>query len=156
MPIRTTTHKLLHINCHIIRLLSLVGILYAVFFLQMSVYADGVPGGTITDPIVRAVDIAKPAIVRIITDVPAKLTVHFSPTNSITFPQTGDPYPVELSGSGAFISSHGDILTADHVVNPPHDASLSQYLDTLAAQDVATYVNQHGTQQVTKDQVTSG
>ncbi len=156
MPIKNITSKLLHINCHITRLLSLVAVLcYTVFFLQATAYADGVPGGNISDPIVRAVDIAKPAVVRIITDVPAQLTVRFSPTTSVTFPQTGNPYPVELSGSGAFISSHGDILTADHVVNPPHDASLSQYLDILAAQDVATYINQHGTQQVTKDQVTS-
>lgn len=129
--------------------------LCALFFIQVYsvAYADGVPGGNVADPVVRAVDVATPAVVRIITDVPAKLTVHFSQTTTVTFPQTGDPYPVELSGSGAFISSHGDILTADHVVNPPHDASLSQYLDTLAAPDVATYINQHGTQQVTKDQV---
>ena len=155
MPIKTITFKLSHSNCHIIQLLSLVSVLCAVFFLQtFSVaYADGVPGGNIADPVVRAVDVATPAVVRIITDVPAKLTVHFSQSTSVTFPQTGDPYSVELSGSGAFISSHGDILTADHVVNPPHDASLSQYLDTLAAPDVAAYVNQHGTQQVTKDQV---
>ncbi len=155
MPIKNTTHKLLHMNCHIVRLLSLVGILCALSFLQaFSVaYADGVPGGNVADPIVRAVDIATPAVVRIITDVPSKLTVHFSQTNSVTFPQTGNPYPLELSGSGAFISSRGDILTADHVVNPPHDASLSQYLDTSAAADVTAYINQHGTQQVTNDQV---
>ncbi len=155
MPIKNITHRLSHINCHITRLLSLFGVLCAVFFLQTYsvAYADGVPGGNIVDPVVRAVDIATPAVVRIITDVPAKLVVHFSQTTSVTFPQIGDPYPVELSGSGAFISSHGDILTADHVVNPPHDASLSQYVDTLAAPDVAAYVNQHGTQQVTKDQV---
>ena len=132
----------------------LIGVLCASFMLQSVAHADGVPGGNIADPVVRAVDIAKPAIVRIITDIPSKLTVHFSATNDVTFPQTGDPYPLELSGSGAFISSHGDILTADHVVNPPQDASLSQYLDQLAAQDVATYINQHGTQQVTSDQVT--
>ncbi len=157
MPIKSITHEPLHFNCHIIRLLSLVGVLcYAIFFLQASAYADGVPGGNIADPIVRAVDIATPAVVRIITDVPAKLTVHLSSASSVTFPQTGNPYPVELSGSGAFISSHGDILTADHVVNPPHDSSLSQDLDILAAPDVAAYINQHGTQQVTNDQVTSG
>jgi len=156
MPIENITQKPLHMNCHIIRLLSLIGVLcYAVFFLQAPAYADGVPGGNITNPVVRAVDIAKPAVVRIITNVPAKLTVRFSPTTSVTFPQTGASYMVELSGSGAFISSHGDILTADHVVNPPHDASLSQYLDTLAASDVAAYINQQGKQQVTKDQVVS-
>ncbi|GAC1581490.1 MAG: hypothetical protein NVS4B1_17060 [Ktedonobacteraceae bacterium] len=155
MPKINITHKLLHVNRHIVRLLSLVGILCAIFFLQVHTvaYADGMPGGNVADPIVRAVDIAKPAVVRIITNVPTKLTVHFSQTSSVTFPQTGDPYPLQLSGSGAFISSHGDILTADHVVNPPHDSSLSQYLDTLAAPDVATYINQHGTQQVTNDQV---
>jgi len=155
MPINNITHKLLHTNCHTIRLLSLLGVFCAVFFWQAQTiaYADGVPGGNVADPIVRAVDIAKPAVVRIITDVPSKLTVHFSQTNSVTFPQTGDPYPVELSGSGAFISNHGDILTADHVVNPPHDASLSQALDALATPDVTAYINQHGTQQVTADQV---
>ena len=155
MPINNITHKLLHNNCHIMRLLALIGVFCAVFFVQAQAvaYADGVPGGNIADPVVRAVDVATPAVVRIITDVPSKLTVHFSQTTSVTFPQTVDPYQAELSGSGAFISSHGDILTADHVVNPPHDASLSQYLDTLAAPDVATYINQHGTQQVTADQV---
>lgn len=146
---------MLHENCHIARLFMIVGMLCALFVLQVHAvaYADGVPGGTITDPVVRAVDIAKPAIVRIITAIPGKLVVHFSPTNSITFPQTGNPYSLELSGSGTFISGRGDILTADHVVNPPQDSSLSQYLDNTAAQDVADYVNQHGTQQVTKDQV---
>ncbi len=153
MPIKNITHKLLHMNCHILRLLSFVGVLCAVFFLPAVTYADGTPGGNIADPTVRAVDIAKPAVVRIITELPSKLTVHFSQTSSVTFPQTSNSYPVELSGSGAFISSRGDILTADHVVNPPHDSSLSQYLDTLAASDVAAYINSHGTQQVTNDQV---
>jgi len=155
MSIMNTTQKLLHRNCYIACLLALVSMLCAVFSLSgyTIAYADGTPGGNIADPVVRAVDIANPAIVRIITAIPAKLTVHFSTTNNVTFPQSGNPYPLELSGSGAFISSHGDILTADHVVNPPQDASLSQYLDQKAAQDVATYINQHGTQQVTSDQV---
>ena len=154
MPSRNVTHKLLHMNCHIARLLGIVGLACAIFALQAhAVYADGMPGGNVADPVVRAVDIANPAVVRIITDVPGKLTVHFSATNSVTFPQTGTPYPLELSGSGAFISGSGDVLTADHVVNPAHDASLGQYLDASAAQDVTDYINQHGTQQVTKTQV---
>ena len=41
-------------------------------------YADGTPGGNVADPVVRAVDIAKPAVVRIITTIPGHLTVHFS------------------------------------------------------------------------------
>jgi len=89
---------------------------------------------------VRLVDIAKPAIVRIITIIDGHLTVHFSNGQIVTFPQT-DPngYPLGLSGTGTFISAHGDVLTADHVINPPRDASLDQYLQQTAAQDVASY-----------------
>ena len=104
-------------------------------------YASGRPGGNVTDPVVRAVDIAEPAVVRIITTLGAHLTVHFSQGN-VTFPQgTGNSYPVQLSGSGTFITAHGDILTADHVINPPHDPALNQFLDDLAAKDVAAYMN---------------
>jgi S1-C subfamily serine protease len=119
-------------------------------------YADGRPGGNVTDPVVRAVDIAEPAVVRIFTTVGGHLTVHFSNTNSATFPQSGSAYPLLLSGSGTFISAHGDILTADHVINPPHDQSLDQFLNQQAASDVATYINQNakpGSSQVTSDQV---
>ena len=35
----------------------------------LKAYADGIPGGNVTDPTVRAVDIAEPAVVRIITYV---------------------------------------------------------------------------------------
>src|SRR5437016_9048079 len=85
-------------------------------------YADGIPGGNVADPVVRAVDIAKPAVVRIITTIPGHLTVHFSNGQNVTFPQNASGgYPLQLSGSGTFISAHGDILTADHVVNPPKD-----------------------------------
>ena len=114
------------------------------------------PGGNVSDPVVRAVDIAEPAVVRILTSVGGHLTVHFSATNSVTFPQTSAAYQLGLSGSGTFISAHGDILTADHVVNPPHDQSLDQYLDQKAAPDVAAYINQNakqGSSQVTADQV---
>jgi len=119
-------------------------------------YADGRPGGNVTDPVVRAVDIAEPAVVRIFTTVGGHLTVHFSNTNSATFPQSGSAYPLLLSGSGTFITAHGDILTADHVINPPHDQSLDQFLNHEAASDVATYINQDskpGSSQVTSDQV---
>lgn len=103
-------------------------------------YADGIPGGNVTDPSVRAVDIARPAVVRIITTIGGHLTVHFSGSQVVTFPQSSNKgYPLELSGSGTFISAHGDILTADHVVNPPHDTQLDQFLEQTAAPDVATY-----------------
>jgi hypothetical protein len=106
-------------------------------------HADGIPGGNVADPVVRAVDIAKPAVVRIFTSLGGHLTVHFSATQNVSFPQGGGAYPVTLSGSGTFISARGDILTADHVVNPPHDQQINQFLDTEAAPDVANYINQN-------------
>jgi len=102
------------------------------------------------------VDIAEPAVVRIITSLGGHLTVHFSQGSSVTFPQgTGNSYPLQLSGSGTFITAHGDILTADHVINPPHDQALSQFLDDQAAKDVAAYINLNAKSgsQVSADQV---
>ena len=125
-------------------------------------HADGgVPGGNVTDPGVRAVDVAKPAIVRIITIVVGRLSVTFSNGQSVTFPTTpqqgANGYPLVLSGTGAFISAHGDLLTADHVVNPVQDdkAGLDQGLQQLAAQDIANYINQNlkSTTPVSPDQV---
>jgi serine protease Do len=118
-------------------------------------HADGIPGGNVADPVVRAVDIAKPAVVRIFTSLGGHLTVHFSGTQNVSFPQGGGAYPVTLSGSGTFISARGDILTADHVVNPPHDQQINQFLDTEAAPDVANYINQNlkPSSPATKDQV---
>ena len=98
--------------------------------------ASGVPGGNIHDNVVRNIDIDKPAIVRILTTLNGTLTVHFTNQTSATFPLSGGRYKLELSGSGAFISSHGDILTADHVVQPPADASTDNVIQALAAGDV--------------------
>ncbi len=114
------------------------------------------PGGDVTNPVVRAVDVAEPAVVRILTTVGGHLTVHFSNTNSVTFPQNSPAYPLGLSGTGAFISAHGDVLTADHVINPPHDQTLDAFLDQTAAPDVAAYINQNakaGSPQVAASQV---
>jgi len=121
-------------------------------------YADGIPGGNVSDPVVRAVDIAKPAVVRIITTLNAQLIVHFtSPTaKDVTFPQNSNGYPIALSGSGTFITATGEILTADHVVNPPRQ-DLDQFLQQQAAQDVANYMNQvlKANPPVSADQVAS-
>jgi len=107
-------------------------------------YASGNPGGNVSDPVVSAVDIAKPAVVRIFTTVNSQVTVHFSQKQNITFPRGGGGYSLTVSGTGAFISPHGDILTADHVVNPPHDdPDLMQYVYTLAAPDIADYINKY-------------
>jgi serine protease Do len=119
----------------------------------VTAYADSVPGGNITSPAVRAVDIAEPAVVRIFTETSGQLTVNFSANNSVAFPQgSGKTYQITLSGSGTFISANGDILTADHVVNPPPEE-----LQQIAAPDVSAYIDSHpelGLGQVTSDQVT--
>lgn len=117
--------------------LSLLGLAGSV----PAAYADTIPGGNISDPVVRAVDIAKPAVVRIITALSGQLTVRFSATQNATFPQGSNGYPLAFSGTGTFITAHGDILTADHVVNPPRP-DLDQFLQQQAAQDVANYMNQ--------------
>lgn len=140
------------------RLLLLIGLLFVSGFALVSntlvSHADSIPGGNVADPFVRAVDIAKPAVVRILTTENSTLTVQFSSGKSVTFPQDNSGgYPLTLSGSGAFITSHGDILTADHVVNPPADPSMKQYLDQLAAQDVADYMSKNGIAQESADQV---
>lgn len=117
--------------------------------------AATIPGGNVSDPVVRAVDIAEPAVVRILTNTSGHLIVQF-PTGNVSFPQQGGGYQATLSGSGTFITAHGDILTADHVVNPPaQDPGTMQYFANLAAQDVTQYANQHNTlgAQVTQSQV---
>jgi hypothetical protein len=143
---------------------TITAFIFAIFYLCGTIlaapttYAAGVPGGNVADPVVRAVDIAKPAVVRILTVLGGHLSVDF-PTNTggntpIRFPQNGNTYKMELFGSGAFISAHGDILTADHVVNPPPDQT-NQFLYQLAAQDVADYFNAHSTSFVTANTVLS-
>ena len=153
------TQALLHKSCWMYR----IGVALLLFTVLLSLYAvtgstasaDDIPGGNVTDTSVRAVDIAKPAVVRIFTTVNSHLLVSF-PTGTISFPLSGNGYQLQLSGSGTFISAHGDILTADHVVNPPaRDPAISQAFDDSAAQDVTDYVNQHniyGSQQ-TRDQI---
>src|SRR5258708_4100009 len=122
----------------------------------LTAYADGGPGGNFSDPSIRAVDIAEPAVVRIITQIEATLIVNLGTGQAMTFPLTPqhgfNGYVWDLSGSGAFVSAHGDILTADHVVNPPK-ADLNQQLDQVASTDIANYINQKTNQTVTADQV---
>ncbi len=141
----------------LLRILLVLGFIIAFVGSTATTHAGGIPGGNVAYPVVRAVDIAEPAVVRIITTLGGHLTVHFSNTNIVTFPQgTGNSYQLVLSGTGTFISAHGDILTADHVVNPPpHDQSLSQFLDQEAAPDVTNYYNQHvpSNNQATQDQI---
>lgn len=123
--------------------MALLSMLFVLVSPANALAEGGVPGGDISNPMVRAVDIAKPAVVRIFTTINGHVTVHFTSTQSATFPLNGGNYKLEFSGSGAFISAHGDILTANHVVNPPHDSELDNALFQMAAQDVANYINQN-------------
>ncbi|GCE25882.1 hypothetical protein KDA_13660 [Dictyobacter alpinus] len=116
--------------------------IFSIFVAPGQAFAEATPGGNITNPVVRAVDIAKPAVVRIITTLGGRLNVNFTNDQSATFPLNGGYYDLKLSGSGTFISSHGDILTADHVIQPPHDKSMDDVLQMTAAKDVANYINQ--------------
>ncbi len=116
----------------------------ALFIAAAPAYAAGVPGGNIADSDVRAVDLVKPAVVRIITTIGGRISVRFPTSNAaVTFPQDGGNYDIKLSGSGTFISSSGDIITADHVIKPPQDHSMDMALEAVAAQDIADYVNLH-------------
>jgi hypothetical protein len=145
--------KLTNKSLWISRLLLAMGMLCVLLFAGVAsaktTYAASSRMTYDTDPVRTAVDIAKPAVVRIFTGVTGHLTVRL-PTGDVTFPQGGKAYQLEFSGSGTFISAHGDILTADHVVSPP-----DMVLQDAAAAEVATYMNQHnlpGTP-VTADQV---
>ena len=135
-------------------------------FASGTLHASGrPPGGRTADPVVREVDIAQPAIVRIVLMY----------TERITFSLCGQPvalpdaFPLAFSGTGTFIDSQGDILTADHVVTPIGDAifidpradsSIAQLLDTypachlrqpISASDVANgFVQQDGIRYTTQ------
>lgn len=156
------------ITPHTISVLMIVGVICAfvaaTFGNTATTYAESRPGGNVTDSVVRAVDIAKPSVVRIITTVPGHLIVRFPQGGDVTFPQpnsqsknliNGNAYALQLSGSGTFITSKGDIVTADHVINPPQQ-DLAQFLDKVAAPDVADYINANpktGMAQTTPGQV---
>src|SRR5437899_10610774 len=63
-------------------------------------YADGIPGGNVSDPVVRAVDIAKPFLLRVITTLIGILTIHFPVSQVLTFPKGIYLYPY-----GIYVSS---------------------------------------------------
>jgi S1-C subfamily serine protease len=98
------------------------------------------PGGDFADPVVRAVDIDQPAVVRLGTSEHATVAVHLC-TRTVALPASGGSYEIAGTGSGAFISANGDILTADHVVEIPDELVFG---DPTVAQDVADVWNNIG------------
>ena len=95
----------------------------------------------------EAVQLDGPAVVRIVSVVEAILTCQQcgqdssgNPTDIVS-PQSGS-LSFESSGSGAFISSDGYVLTADHVVDHsvdnPEDVN---FVEQQASQDIAQQLN---------------
>ena len=118
---------------------------------------DRPPGGVLTNPVVRAIDLASPAVVRIATLYSAHVTLSACGITA-TLPTSG-AYTVGGLGSGAFVSAKGDILTADHVVDIDRqslDASIFEGQQSSA--DVATFLNTacHPSVPVTPNDVASG
>ncbi|GHO44274.1 S1 family peptidase [Ktedonospora formicarum] len=131
--------------------MAVCALVFATLGTTRSAHAESQPGGNVSDPVVRAVDAAKPAVVRIITTLVSHVVVHFN-SGDVNFPQRGnDGYIAQLSGSGTFISADGDILTADHVVNPPKDDSLNSYIEQQATEDIANYLKSQGKQTTSKE-----
>jgi hypothetical protein len=99
------------------------------------------PGGALNDPVVRAVDVAGPAVVRIITTVSGRVSLPLCGV-AVTLPVSGAPYTLAWSGSGAFVSKNGDILTAGHVADIDKAEELDAlYQNTRAAVDIAIALN---------------
>ncbi len=96
------------------------------------------PGGRLSDPVVRAVDLAAPAVVRVATIYQSHITLNVCGA-TVTLPQSATTgYPEGAIGSGAFVSANGDILTADHLVTVDHATLEQQLFDDPAAQaDIA-------------------
>ena len=88
----------------------------------------------------RGLNLALPAVVRITTTYQAQINYITADGSYVTFPQNGDYYSLMLSGSGAFISANGDILTAAHVVNASQD-DLNALLIQAAAPDIAQAID---------------
>lgn len=96
-------------------------------------------------PAQQAVTLDSPAVVRIVSVVQARLTCSgcASDGSNIVSPATSsDPITYFSSGSGAFISPTGAILTATHVVdhsiNNPEDVD---FVEQQASQDISTRFN---------------
>ena len=92
----------------------------------------------------QAVQLDSPAVTRIVSVVDASLTCAAcaSDGSDIHSPSDGSTFTYYSSGSGAFISPDGTILTADHVIDHsmsnPEDVA---FVEQQAAQDIATQYN---------------
>lgn len=101
------------------------------------------PGGNFANPVVRAIDIAEPAIVRLATLYEGQVELDLC-GQAVMLPAGGNGYTLGGLGSGAFISANGEILTADHVVHIDK-ASLDDeiFQGQTSSSDIASAINAH-------------
>ncbi len=102
------------------------------------------PAGNADSVAQQAVQLDSPAVTRIVSVVNARLTCTGCATDGsdIHSPYDGSAFTFYSSGSGAFISADGAILTADHVVD--HSMNNSEDVDFVeqqAKQDIAQHYN---------------
>ena len=125
--------------------------------LRSAAAQDRPPGGALANPVVRAIDLASPAVVRIATLYEAHLRLTACGV-STSLPRSG-AYTLGGLGSGAFVSANGDVLTADHVVDIDR-RSLDSVIFSGArvSGDVAAFLNNtcHPSVPVTPDDVANG
>ncbi len=101
------------------------------------------PGGNFANPVVRAVDVAEPAIVRLATIYDGHIDLSLC-GQTVELPSSGQGYTLGGLGSGAFISANGEILTADHVVHISKEELDSEiFQDSISAADIARAINAH-------------
>ena len=120
-------------------LLLTLGLFIILLGTPQSTKAATHPGGNIQNSTILNVDVARPGVLRILTKYDgAQMTIELCQgvTETINY-----AHAFGALGSGTFISAHGDILTADHVVNPPKaelDIGLLQDLAPQIASDIQT------------------
>lgn len=121
-------------------------------FTSLGTAQAAAPGRAAESLAQQAVQLDSPAVTRIVSVVNASLTCAGCATDGsdIHSPSDGSTYTYYSSGSGAFISPGGAILTANHVVdhsmNNPEDVS---FIEQQAAQDIATRYNATSDQALT-------
>lgn len=122
--------------------LALIALIFCIaLVLPSRAQAATHPGGNVQDPVVRAIDIARPAVVRIETAFGTiTIGLHFCAAQKDVYnaPAVGG------LGSGTFISSTGDILTAGHVVHaPPGDLESFELQQAQVASDIVALIKAH-------------
>ena len=132
--------------------LSLCAALACVWALTSAEPAQAAPRLPAESVAQQAVQLDSPAVTRIVSVINASLTCKACATDGsdIHSPADGSTYTYYSSGSGAFISPNGDILTADHVVDHsmsnPEDVS---FIEQQSAQDIAAHYNASADQALT-------